>query len=222
MERAMEIPIFDRDIDISVISVRSGDSEQLDEIKQYVMMLKQTRRQHAIPVILISKSRQHQHYIMTTENDQLLLTPNQINKTVIYHDLQEIHVVSLDYENEKLNSSDPLPYQCMINQGRQFRSLFFGSLQEMKVVMNFIMHCQNLTAERSDQYKHLCRLDLHSLVGEYSVVKHRLTQEKFICKMISKTADNWQIELIRQEIEVLRECRKQKCVAKIVDVIEDS
>ena len=57
MERAMEIPIFDRDIDISVISVRSGDSEQLDEIKQYVMMLKQTRRQHAIPVILISKSR---------------------------------------------------------------------------------------------------------------------------------------------------------------------
>ena len=47
---------------------------------------------------------------MTTDNDQLLLTPKQVDKTVIYHDLQDIHVVSLDYENEKLNNSDPLPY----------------------------------------------------------------------------------------------------------------
>ena len=190
MVRAMETPIFDIDIDISVISVRSGESEQLDEIKQYVMMLKQTRGLHGIPVTLISKSRQHQHYFMTSDNDQLLLTPEQIDKTVIYHNLQDIHVVSLDYEIEKLNNSDQLPYQCMINQGRQFRSLFFGSLQEMNVVMKFILDSQNLTAERADQYKHLCRLDLYSLVGEGSVVKHRLTQEKFVCKMISKTADN--------------------------------
>ena len=104
MVRAMETPIFDRDFDISVISVRSGESEQLDEIEQYVMMLKQTRGLHGIPVTLISKSRQLQHYIMTTENDQLLLTPKQIDKTVIYHNLQDIHVVSLDYENAKLNN----------------------------------------------------------------------------------------------------------------------
>ena len=57
MVRAMEIQISDRDIDISAISVRSEDSEQLDEIKQYIKMLKQTRGQHGIPVAMISKTR---------------------------------------------------------------------------------------------------------------------------------------------------------------------
>ena len=47
---------------------------------------------------------------MTSDNDKLLFIPNQKDKSVIYHNLKAVHVVSLDYENEKLDNSNPLPY----------------------------------------------------------------------------------------------------------------
>ena len=60
------------------------------------------------------------------------------------------------------------------------------------------------------------------MVGETYVVQNRLSKEKFIAKIISKTAKKSMIELVKSEIDVLKACRKLKSVMSLVDVVEDS
>ena len=90
MVSAKEKPIIDRDIDISVISVRTCDSEQLEDINNLVMVMEKTQKKRGIPVTLISKNGKLQKYYVSTEGNKLLLTPDHKTKTIIEHDLRNL------------------------------------------------------------------------------------------------------------------------------------
>ena len=153
-----------------------------------------------------------------------MISPEAAGKQVIVHDLPKIHVVSLDLKGGRISpSSNKDYYQAMLKDGKQFRSLVFGSPEEMHAAIDFILTSQKLPPQRSQQYKYLREFDLHCLAGEGSVVEHRLTKEKFVRKTISKAWNTAvEIELMRNEIEVLKACRSQRSAVTLVDVIEDS
>ena len=67
------------------------------------------------------------------------------------------------------------------------------------------------------------KFDLECIVGESSVVEHRLTKEKLVKKTVSKTPNNKAaLDLFRHEIDILKACRSLKSVVKIVDVVEET
>ena len=92
----------------------------------------------------------------------------------------------------------------------------------MHIAIEFILTCQNYSSNRFDQYQYMHKLDLNSLAGETYVVQNRLSKEKFIAKIIRKTAKKSMIDLVRSEIHVLKACGKLRTVMSLVDVIEDS
>ena len=92
----------------------------------------------------------------------------------------------------------------------------------MHNAIEFILTCQNYSSSRFDQYKYLYKLNLECRAGENYLVQNRLTREKFIAKIISKTEPKSKIDLVRNEIQVLKACRGLKSVLSLVDVIEDS
>ena len=67
------------------------------------------------------------------------------------------------------------------------------------------------------------RFNPRCIVGESSVVEHRLTREKLVKKTVSKTPNNKAaLDLFRHEIDILKACRSLKSVVKIVDVVEET
>ena len=67
------------------------------------------------------------------------------------------------------------------------------------------------------------RFNTRCIVGESSVVEHRLTREKLVKKTVSKTPNNKAaLDLFRHEIDILKACRSLKSVVKIVDVVEET
>ena len=186
--------------------------------------MRQMKNEEGIPAILFSKGGQLQKFIISANETQLLLTPAAKQQKVITYDLHKLHVVSLQMEDEDIelsSSSQAMLFQMMIKRGKQFRCLNFCSLAEMNEAMSFILEKQKLQPQRLQQYKLLHKIDLRCVVGESSVVEHRLTKEKFVLKTLSKTSSALAVDMMRREIDVLKACREQKYAVKIEDVIEE-
>ena len=159
---------------------------------------------------------------MSRIGNQLQLSSDLKRSSVILHDLNQVHVVSVDLEDDAVDPDSQTNFLAIIKLNRQYRSLLFGSFQEMHNAIEFILTCQNYSANRFDQYKYLYKLNLKCRAGETYLVQNRLSGEKFIAKIISKTETKSQLDLVRNEIQVLKACRGLKSVMSLVDVIEDS
>ena len=77
----------------------------------------------------------------------------------------------------------------MLKIGKTYRSLLFPSRIDMKDAIKFILQSQDLPLDRLEQYRYLRSINLQSDAADCSVVKHRLTNELFIRKIISKTSN---------------------------------
>ena len=158
---------------------------------------------------------------MEAHQGNLVFLAKKEGKSVISYALKQVHVVCLDSKNKKYDLDEQNHFCFFIKVGEQKRSLLFDSERQMKDAIDFILIQQGLPAKRLSQYKRLHTVNLHEIVGDCSILIHRLTKEKFVSKTIMKNSNQSQINQMRQEIEVLGACRKLKRIVRLIDVVDD-
>ena len=146
------------------------------------------------------------------ERQELILTPTGTDKRpdssknakTIRHDLKSVRVSTIDSKNQRLVCQAKRHFGLYVISKHNYRILYFLTHEEMLAAMDLLIRVGQKFEHRADQHEvYGAQPDTENTVLDHQIVRHRVTREKFLKKVIPHDAPDYIAYQGYSELQIL-------------------
>ena len=145
---------------------------------------------------------------------ELILTPptgtdsspeSSKSAKIIRHDLKTIRICSIDTKSQRLVCQAKRHFGLYIMSKEGYRKLYFMTHDQMLAALDLLLSVGQKFKSRADQYEVVeTQPDTADVtVLDHQIVRHRLTREKFLLKVIPHDAPDYIRYQAKAEVQTL-------------------